>query len=328
MTRLLRKSRRLLVPVMVLALFAAACSSDGDATPVAVPAAATATGATGATGATASVSTFPLEITDSSDTVVVFSSAPQRIISYSPAATEVLFAIGAGDRLVATDRFSNFPAAVLDLPKLEYSSPDPEAALAREPDLVLMVTQQRDSIEQFRGLGMTVLFLKEADSIDGVLDYVLLLGRITGNEQRATAVAAEMRTRIEAVRDALSDVDEGPTVFFELTADLYTAGPNTFIGGMIEVLKGRNVAEGTAGDFPQLSAESVIKADPEVILLADGEFGEDAETVGGRPGWSGISAVVNGRIYAINSDLTSRPGPRIVEGLEAMAHALYPDRFE
>jgi iron complex transport system substrate-binding protein len=161
-----------------------------------------------------------------------------------------------------------------------------------------------------------------------VLDYILLLGRITGETDQAGSVVTDMRGRIDAITGALADIEQGPTVFFELTSDLYSAGPNTFIGGMIGALKGRNVAEGAASDFPQLSAEAVIAADPEVILLADAEFGESAETVGGRPGWSGISAVVNGRIHGIHSDLTSRPGPRIVEGLEAMAQALYPDRFE
>ena len=315
--------------MLALALFAAACGSDDDARPSPSAAATTAPAAASATAAAPTTAqAFPLEITDSSDTVVVFDSAPQRIISYSPAATEVLFAIGAGDRLVATDRFSNFPTAVLDLPKLEYSGPDPEAALAQDPDLVLMVTQQRDSVKQFRDLGITVLFIEEAASIEGVLDYILLLGRITGETDQAGSVVTDMRGRIDAITGALADIEQGPTVFFELTSDLYSAGPNTFIGGMIGALKGRNVAEGAASDFPQLSAEAVIAADPEVILLADAEFGESAETVGGRPGWSGISAVVNGRIHGIHSDLTSRPGPRIVEGLEAMAQALYPDRFE
>ncbi len=116
-------------------------------------------------------------------------------------------------------------------------------------------------------------------------------------------------------------------VFYELSEDLYTAAPATFIGGMLELLGARNVAAGAVSPFPQLTSEAVIASDPEVILLADAEFGASAESVASRPGWSGITAVIDGRVHPVDPDLGNRPGPRIALAIEEMARLLYPDRF-
>lgn len=314
-----------LLPTLLLALTAvvAACAdSDASSTSADTSADASVEGSVEDTSGG-----FPLTITDSSGVELLIEAAPQRIISYSPGATEVLFAIGAGDRIIAADRFSDYPAAAGELPKLEYLDPDPEAVLAHDPDLVLMAGAQRAQLQQFRDLAMTVLLLEEADSVEGVFGSILLLGELTGNERQAEALARSMRERIEAVTGVLADVEQGPRVFYELAADLYTASPDTFIGGMLQLLKAQNVARGAASPFPQLSAEAVIDADPEVVLLSDAEYGESLETVAARPGWAGVSAVLSGRVHAIDPDIVNRPGPRIVEGIEAMARALYPDRF-
>ena len=315
--RLLRRFRMLrltAVPLLIAVLaIAVACDDDtaGD-------------GDDAAAG-----SGFPRVLQDADGVDVRFEAPPQRIISLSPGATEILFAIGAGDRVVATDEFSDFPAAAAALPKLTYTQPNPEAALAQEPDLVLMATQQAEQIPQFRDLGLPAFFLREPESVEGVYAQILLLGELTGQRTEAEALVADMRSRIEAVVAKLSDIDDGPRVFFELSADLYTVGPATFVGGMLELLHAKNIAAGAASAFPQLSTEALIDADPEVVLLADAEFeGGRPEDVAARPGWAGVSAVVNGRLYPIDPDLTNRPGPRIAEGIELLARALYPERFE
>ena len=271
---------------------------------------------------------FPLTIEDSGGTMVTLDAAPERIISYSPGATEILFAIGAGDRVVATDEFSDFPAEVQALPKLAYSSPDPERALVLEPDLLILATQQREQVEQFRNLGMTVLFLDSAQDAGGVFGMVALLGEVTGNHRQAADLAASMLQRIGAVTAALDDVEEGPLVFFELTADLYTVGDDTFVGELLTLAKARNIAAGAASSYPQLTAEAIIAAAPDVVLLADGEWGESYETVCARPGWDATPACIDGRVHPVDGDLSGRPGPRIVDGLEQIARLLYPDRFE
>ena len=333
--RLLRRLGVLLTPLLALALVGAACSSDDSASETTSGTKATSASTAAASGLAATVTAapqpahrFPLTITDSSGTAVEIAAVPQRIISFSPAATEILFAIGASALVAATDEFSDYPASAQELPKLGYTAPDPEAALALDPDLIVMVTNQRESVQQFRDLGMTVIFIEAADSVQGVLESIALFGRITDMESEATALVAQMSAQIDEITSLLADVEEGPLVFFELSADLYSVGTGTFIGGMITSLKARNVAAGAESSFPQLSSEAVIEADPGVILLSDAKWGESAETVGARPGWSGMAAVVNGRIHPIDPDIVNRPGPRIVEGLRAMAEAIYPDRFQ
>ncbi len=345
MTRLITGSfstaggRPLAVLTIALAVLVVACTGGDDgaatATPATVPGGATQASATAAPAqpipaeqTAASSAAFPLTVTDFGGAEVTVDAEPRAIISYSPGATEILFAIGAGDRLVAVDEFSDFPAATADLPHLAYSSPDPEAALAHAPDLVILATRQNEQVAIFRGLGMTVVYMASADSLDQVYEQIVLLGTLTGRETEAEALVAEMQSRIAAVTERLADVEIGPRVFYELTNDLYTVAPDTFVGALLETLKAQNVAAGAASQFPQLSAEAVIAADPEVVLLTDAEFGENLETVAARPGWSGVSAVVNERVYPVDGDLTDRPGPRLAEGIEVLAALLYPELFE
>jgi iron complex transport system substrate-binding protein len=300
---------------LVAALLLSACG-DEDAASDATPA------------PTGALSGFPRTVTDSSDVRVTIESPPVRIVSISPAATEILFAIGAGDRVVGTDSFSNYPPEAEATAKLDYSQPDPEAALALDPDLVIMASRQQEQVRQFRDLGMTVLYLEEAATVDGVYESIELLGELTGQDAEARELVGSMRERIGAVTSKLTGVTEGPRVFYEITTDLYTASPDTFIGSMLTMLKAKNIAEGATTQFPQLTAEALISADPEVVLLADAKFtGENAESVSARPGWANVAAVKNKRIFVIDDDIASRPGPRIAEAVEEIAKALYPDRF-
>lgn len=351
--------RPLLVAFMLLAAFTlVACTGDDDdeaastATPAPPPATATPAPATSTPAPPASTATstptpapptatptptpsptptepppFPVTIEDSDGVAVTLDAAPQRIISYSPGATEILFAVGAGDRVIAVDEFSYYPPEAADLEKLAYSNPNPERALALTPDLVIMATRQREQVEQFRSLGMTVLYIDSGNSLDEVFETVEHFGRITGNREQAADLVASMRARIYTVTVAIESVEEGPRTFFELTADLYTVGPETFVGNVLTLAKAQNIATGASSPFPQLTAEAVIAADPEVVLLADGAWGESIETVCARPGWEVTSACINERVHPVDGDLTSRPGPRVVEGLEEIAKLLYPDLF-
>lgn len=283
-----------------------------------------------AVAASTTNATFPITVTDSSNTQVVFNQAPKRIISYSPAATEVLFAVGAGSQVVAVDKFSNYPKDTDALPKVEYSKPAPEPAVALSPDLVIMATRQEGQVPQFRALGLTVMLLKEPSDLAGVLDQIRLIGRITGHASDGEQLAASMQQRIDAVKAKVATLPAGPSpkVFYELTADGFTVGPNSFIGSLLQTAKLTNVADKTSGDFPQVSAEVVIAANPDTILLADGNADtggkESPATVKARPGWANLNAVKNDRVYVINADIFNRPGPRVVDGLEQLVKLCYP----
>lgn len=312
-----RPRRYALLLLLAAALVATACGSGGAATP-ARPAATS----------TPAAAAFPRTVADSSGAQVRFPAPARRIVSLSPGLTEVLFAIGAGERVVASDRFSDYPAAAAQTPKLEYSNPSAEATLAHTPDLVVMSTRQKPQLPQFRALGLPVLYLEDAPSVQAVFDYMALLGSLTEHEREAQTLAASMRQRIDTVTGKVAAVPRGPRVFYEVSPDLYTAAPDSFIGGMLALLKVQNPAQGAKTAFPQLSAEAVIAFDPEVVLLPDAVSAkQSAETVSARPGWGNVTAVRQRRIYPIDANIVNRPGPRIVEGLETMARLLYPEQF-
>lgn len=312
---------------LALTMLLAACGDGGSGATTTATTTATAPAAgTGEATPAATETPTAIEVTDSSGETITLEGPPARIVSHSPAATEILFAIGAGDRVVAVDDFSNYPPEVLDLPQVKYSSPDPEATLAHEPDLVVFAGRQRDSLEHFRGLGMTVLFVEEPGSIEGVMENIRLFGRVTGHGERAEAVVADMQSRLDVVAAAIADVEEGPTVFYELTDSLYTVSPDSFIGSALSFLKARNVVDASLGTFPQLSSEAVVDANPDILLMADASF-VPIESVPERAGWAGITAVQEGRIYPVDGDVMSRPGPRIVDGIESLARLFYPERF-
>ena len=307
MTRRLRRLGLLPLIVLALAAVALACGDDDDG------------------GGAPVTPTLPAATLTASPEET---ARPERIISYSPAATEILFAIGAGQQMVGVDRFSDFPPETAELAQFDtfFDTTDPEAALAVTPDLIVTITPGQ--AEQFRDLGMTVLLLEFPTSIEGVFGNVRHLGEATGNASAADALIEEMRMRIDAVIDSIAGVDTGPTVFWELDNTLFTVADDTFIGSMLTALKARNIAADALTAFPQLTAEAVIAANPEVILLADEAFGESVETVAARPGWSVIDAVVNGRVVPIDPDIASRPGPRIVEAMETLVSILYPELVE
>jgi iron complex transport system substrate-binding protein len=318
--------------MLVFALFAlalAACADDADATPP-TPAPTEATVATPtSTPEPTPTEVPPLVVADSDGFEVEFAQPPSRIISFSPGATEILFTIGAGDQVIAADQFSDFPAETADLERVDYSAPDPERSLSLDPDLVILATRQQESVEQFRGLGLVVLFNLEPESVEGVLENIALLGEITGHQEEAAALVADMQSRIEAVETALADIESGPRVYYELSDGLYTAAPDTFIGGYLSLLKASNVAAGAESPFPQLTVEALIEANPEVILLADAAFLEGGpESVAARSGWDAIDAVINERVYPVDPDIGNRPGPRIVDAIEQVASLLYPELFE
>lgn len=313
-------------------LLLGACSDDSDsggaeATTTATASSTSESTTTAEATSTATETSSVIEVVDSSGTTVTLEAPASRVVSHSPAATEILFAVGAGDAVVAVDDFSNYPPEVDALPEVTYSSPDPEQDLSFEPDLVILSGRQEESVAHFRELGLPVFFLREPVDLEGVYGNIRTIGALTGHADGAESVIADMQSRLDAVATALEGVEDGPLVFYELTEDLYTVSPNSFVGAALTFVKARNVAEGVEGDFPQLSSEAVVEANPDMILMADAGF-VDPATVPQRAGWSQMTAVVDGAIYPVDGDVMSRPGPRIVDGIESLARLFYPDRFE
>lgn len=278
-------------------------------------------------GATPVAAAFPLTITDALGRSVTFEQAPRRIVSIVPSNTEVLFALGLGDRVVAVDAFSDFPPEVADKPRVgDYLNPDIEGMVGAEPDVVLAAASHDATVlPALERVGVPVVAI-EPESVDGVLASIDLIGQIAGVPERAAALSCDLAGRIAAVEAAVAGA-ERPRVFFEISADLYTVGPGSYIDDLIGRAGGANIAADAGSAWPQLSAEAVVAADPEVILLVDDVPGAAAGAVAARPGWSDVAAVRSGRIVVLAADPIVRPGPRLAEGLEEMARAIHPERF-
>jgi iron complex transport system substrate-binding protein len=320
-TSLIQRGLLLLALVVALAAVVACEDNGGEPTPEASP---TALGAVQVP--------YPLAIVDTVGREVIIEAKPQRIASLSPAATETLFAIGAGDQVIAVDMYSNYPEEATTRQQLDAYEPNLEAIAGIGPDLVLLFYDPEELADSLERLGITTVVLgsveETPESVEAVLGQIWLLGQVTDHVQEARALVMEMLDRVDIIEEALADVEQGPRIFHEVDATLYTAAPDSFVGGLYEILKAQNIAAGADQPFPQLSQEVIIERDPEVIILADGAYGESPDTVKARPGWGSISAVRSDRIFVIDPDIVSRPGPRCVDALEALAEYLYPKKFE
>jgi iron complex transport system substrate-binding protein len=316
---------RILAVLAVVALIVTACGATPTATPLPVTPAAAAVTATG----------YPLTVTDASGRTVTLKAAPSRIVSLSPSLTEMLFAIGAGDQIVGVTTYCNYPPEALAKEKIGgYSAKtvNMEKILALQPDLVVAESSMhKDIISSLEQLGITAYAVKP-NNFDDIYTSLGQLGRIAGHPDQAAAAVAAMKSRIKAVTDKVAAIpqDKRVSVFWEVwDQPLMTAGPATFTGQIIEMAGGKNVFADVTKDYPEISAEEIIKRNPAVIMGPDTHGDKlTTEQIGKRPGWESLAAVKSGRIYLINGDTSSRPGPRLALALEDIARQLYPDTFK
>ncbi|HYJ00308.1 MAG TPA: ABC transporter substrate-binding protein [Thermoleophilaceae bacterium] len=295
-----------------LALLAGGCGDSGGDAPEAA-------------GEPAAESAFPVTVRDATRRVTV-ERRPERIVSLSPSATETLFAVGAGDQVIAVDDESDWPRGV---PTTDLSSyqPNVEAIAGHRPDLVVVpASVPRDVISGLRRLGLTVLAEPAPDVLGDAYHQIRELGIATGHRAAGELVADRTRERVE---ELIAAAPEGPPlkVFHELDPDLFSASSDTFIGRIYARLGLRNVAdqaaERSANPYPQLSSEAVVSADPDLVVLADTECcGQTPAKVGRRAGWDAVAAVRDGAVVAIDDDIASRWGPRVPLFVERVVEAI------
>jgi iron complex transport system substrate-binding protein len=317
-----------LATLLVALPLLAAC---GAASPGSGPAAGVSPAAEGP----GAVATYPLTIADGLGRQVRLERAPQRIVSYKASNTETLFALGAGDRVVGTDDYSDYPPAAKALPKLGgvQANVNLEALVALQPDLVVTTGARPDFATLLEPQRIPVIVLDYKD-ITGTLANVELLGKVVDKPVEAARLVDTMRQRLAAVEERTRSARK-VRVYYELDgtspSNPYTAGPGSFIDDLITRAGGTNVAAGAKGEFPRISAEEVVNANPEVIVVPTGSFSPpnvtDPATFAQRPGWSEIEAVRQGAIRGIDADIIFRPGPRLVDALDALARAIHPELF-
>jgi len=323
-----RTARTIILPLLAaLALLAGACA------PLAVPATDTPVPPTLAPTQTAPVG---ISVTDGLGRVVTLAAPASRIVSLAPSNTEALFTLGVGDRLIGRDEFSDYPPEALEVTSIGslYPSVNTEAVVALEPDLVLAagITNPED-VERLAELGLTVYSTRINSSLDDIYTDLLDIGALTGRAAEAEALVDSLKARVAAVTSATSAVAEKPVVFYEIDATEpskpWTSGPNSFIGQLIGMAGGVNAGDIASDQYAQLSLEQLVAQDPDVIILGSSTYGgQTPELVAARTGWETISAVQNGAVYTFDDNLVSRPGPRVVDGLEQLARLIHPELFE
>jgi iron complex transport system substrate-binding protein len=314
-----RFGRRLLGVVAGFALLTAACGSDDTSS----------SDATDASSVTSVAETTAPEAPTTNDNVEDVDSGGdiERVVSLSPTHTEMMFAIGAGDLLVAVDQFSDYPEEAQALPnELSAFDNNVEAIAAYEPDLVLIGGD-------FNGLGPQLDELDigwwdgpAASTIDDTFRQIEELGAATGHEAEAAALVESMQSEIDEIVATTPTPAEPLTIFHEIDDTLFSLDSTTLFGELYGLLGLRNIAdsvEGDSGGYPQLSAEFVVSADPDLIFLADTKCcGQSLETVAARDGWAEMTAVQTGNVIGLDDDVASRWGPRIVDFLQAVSDAV------
>ncbi|HHV79591.1 MAG TPA: cobalamin-binding protein [Firmicutes bacterium] len=314
----MKHKRILLIVTLILAIsvLAAGCSRQP----------AEKTGVTGATD-------VRVTVTDGLNRRVEIKGVPKRVVSLAPSNTEIVFALGAGTTLVGVDEYSDYPEETKKIPRVGgFSNPNLELIIASKPDLILADDIHTSMIDQLSKVGCPVVLLR-GNSPAEVQHNIQIVGQILDKTKEAEALVADIKKRLEAVKQKVQSVppEKRPKVFYEVYSDpIMTAGPKTLIHSIIEAAGGQNVASDAATDWPQYSSEMIVQKNPEVILFPYFHGGESltVEKIKTRPGWSGISAVLKKRVYPIDANIISRPGPRIAQAVEELARLFYPELFK
>lgn len=305
-------SARLFLSATVLL---AACGTSGESSDTTVAVETT------ITETTIAEATYPVTVGD-----LTLNAQPVRIVSLSPTATEMLYAIGAGDQVVAVDDYSNYPQEAVALgTALSGFQPNVEAISGYTPDLVVISYDPGGLVDQLKSLGIPVYIGNAASSFDNVYEQIEQLGVLTGHTAQAVQLSSQLQADIKAAVADIKMPDTPLSYYYELDPTYYSVTSNTFVGQVFALFGLRNIADSaeTGNDYPQLSAEAIVSSNPDLIFLADTKCcNETIATVGARAGWSGVKAVTAGNVIELDDDIASRWGPRIVDLVKSVGVAI------
>jgi iron complex transport system substrate-binding protein len=271
--------------------------------------------------------------TDDMGREITLAETPQRIVSLAPSNTEILFAVGAGAQVIGRDEFSDYPAEAASIESIggSFGEYNVEAIVALEPDLVLAAEiNTPELIKQLEDLGLTVYYLGNPTTLEEMYTKLETVASLTGHD--VTGLVDSLKARVAAVDEKIMPLSSAIPVFYEIDATdptkPWTYGPGTFGDLLINRAGGYNIGHIASDPYLQLSIEQVVAANPSVIILGDSLWGVTPESVVARPGWETIEAVKSNSIFPIDDNLISRPGPRLVDGLEQLAKLLRPELFK
>jgi len=321
--------RKLVLSLLPLALFLAGCGPTATSTPTSVPTAIPTTAPTMVPTANPAVT-----LTDGLKRTVTLPGPAQRVVSLAPSNTEILYAIGAGTQVVGRDESSDYPVQVSSLPTVGgYSGFNTEAIVALHPDLVLAGgINTPELVASLEKLGLTVYYLPNPATLEEMYANLETVASLTGHTAETATLVDSLKSRVTALDAKILPLNSRPTVYYEIDATdpskPYTYGPGSFGDLLIQRAGGTNVGSSLSSQFAQMSLEQLVVANPSIIILGDSAYGTTADSLKKRPGWGGLDAVQNGQIFPFDDNLVSRPGPRLVDGLEALAKLLHPGLFK
>jgi iron complex transport system substrate-binding protein len=317
--------RRFSVWVVACAVAAAACGGGAEvASTTSTATTATSTIEAARTPATATVVLgFPVLVASQAGQVRI-EARPQRIAALAGTFVEMLFALGAGDQVIAGDLFTNYPPDAADLVLVDSFNLNVEAVIELDPDLVVLSFDPGDAVAAFEAVGIPTLLFTTAPDLEAVYDQISVLGAATGHAAEAAALVEEMATEIKGIVAAAGGSD-GMTYYHETDpASHYSPNGSSFLGQLYGLLGMQSIADAAPDEFgsgfPLLSAEFIVESDPDVILIGGG--GATASELAARPGWDTMTAVQQGRIVELDADLASRWGPRVVDLLRTIAESV------
>ena len=274
-------------------------------------------------------------IKDDLDREVAIPDPVTSVITLAPSLTETLYYLDALDLLTGCDIYSDYPEEIAELDRVTNwdLSLNYEVLTAAQPDLILAAEiNGLDQIKDLEQLGLTVFCIKNPADFDELCETIRLVGEVIGKEEKAEEVVKQMQDRVNDVIKAMEGNTDTPLVFYEMDATdptkPWTAGKGTFISTILSLAGAKNLGDEAEGEWIQMGLETLIEASPEIILLGDYYYGNTPDAVAQRTGWDEIEAVKEGRMYGFDDNLVSRPGPRLVEGLEIIAEIIHPERFE
>ena len=324
-------------PILALLLVLLLLSACAQAAPGPVDVVVAATPAVVPLATQAEIPTLqPITETDARGKAFEFAQAVSRVISLAPANTEILFAVGAGAQVFGRDSYSDFPAEVKSIADVgdTLGTMNTEAILAAKPDLILAGDlTPAEHILTLEDLGLRVFVLGNPKNLAEMYDNLLLIARVTGHVQQTEALVNSLKEREKVIDQKLAGVTERALVLYELDGTdpnaPWVPGPGTFVDTLITQAGGTNLGASLQGAWVQVSLETLIEKQPDLILLGDATWGGmTVQMVADRGGWDALTAVKNGKVFPFDDNLVSRPGPRMVEGLEALAKFLHPELFQ
>jgi iron complex transport system substrate-binding protein len=273
----------------------------------------------------------PIQLKDGLGRQVSLAGPAQKIISLAPSNTEILFAIGASKQLIGRDDFSDFPAEAKSIASVGgVQAYNYESIAKLQPDLVIAAgINSQEQVKSLENLKIPVYYLANPTNMDGLYANLNTVGLLSGHVKEAADLVASLQKRVQAVESTVSKASTTPKVFYELDgtdpSKPWTAGPGTFVDLLIKKAGGVNVGNALTSDWAQISQEALIVANPDIIILGDASYGLTIDQVKARPGWDGIQAVKTGKVLLFDDNQVSRPGPRMVDGLESLAKIIHPE---